>query len=74
MREGGGPKDIIYHKIRIEAGCPKKTKKRTETNRGKEGAKIGNFDHTYFLNVPLVGLPFVMVKDGDCHGDCNGLQ
>lgn len=41
---------------------------------GRRGTRIGNFDLTYFFNEPLVGLTFVMVEDGDCHGDCYGIE
>lgn len=41
---------------------------------GRKGTKIVSFDHTYFLNGSLVGLTIVFVEDGDCNGDCNGLE
>ena len=51
-----------------------KIKKKTKTNIGKEGDKNGNFNQTYFLNGPLLDLPFLMVEDSDCNCDCNGLE
>ena len=66
---------IMYYTIQMDAGCQKSRMKWKKSKRvGGQGQKIGNFDDTYFFESPLVGLPFLMVADGDCGSESNGIE
>ena len=54
--------------------CQKPRRNRTETNMGKGGGKNWWFWSLIFLNCNLVGWQFAMAEDGECYGDCDGLE